>query len=1588
MASKLNTRFILIFSIILAVGVGFGGFVWWWQRSTAAERNFAAAQRFEAEGDYRKAVNYYGRSVNREPTNVKYLEALDAALRKQVPDTIDQAREAYNQLIGVRFQRARARPNEAAGWLAAMETLYQRNNAFNSETLWREFGSEAEQIAGRLAPDDPAQNRLKYWQAIGSARRGGALTDAERADAERMLREVLAQDASMDEAWLDLIRSQLDAAIKYRSENRVSDARRKFAEVDATIDEARQAAPAGLSWRLGRLQRLQDQLAQREQGVTQQDVDNARAEVATLEDRVAGDREKTFAVALALLDGRNRQWLEKAAKLMSDRVEADPTDMVARRVLMLAGSDTDRAKALAVAQETLAMPNLPTSLESLVQEDARQVAVNTLFNTAFLDLLSSQDAAERATRLEALRSARDQAIQYLEPRGERLAVQLIEAKTAVAENRPGDAVAAFDEVLRLQDQPGPDTYLFAAMANLGRRETGTAMRICTDGLKSYPGFTPLLLMRAEIEAATGRTEEARATVLQVLATDPANDRAARLQKALEGTAVNVGEMAMANRDDAVAQVVSQAERLMIERDLAGAQQALSAALAQNPDDVRLYVALAQLTGIVMENADEGNRWIAEGLKRSPGNPTLLQFQALLSSRDPLERVLKSVELQYPDPDNRAVFGYINMVDLRVRLRQLAANAQAPAADRAQAEDALRRMDQMLPGMLDQALTVGAREEILLEAAAREAIERKDWTAVERVAAAGEQAGERGVAATLRSRALMAQEKPQEAMEVLVAARRAGDMSPLLLRQMALMHERDGDLAAAIESMGQAYERKPNDLVTARLYALLLNRAGERSQALQVLRNLARANPANREILEGWLDLEADIGDRAGAMAMRRRVYKDSPAYRENAMALASMLLSAPGEPMFMQDAEGKPLFKPEELRAMNPALRQRIEDAQKANVDLGLQILDTLQKQDPTDPTVAIMRGRALSEQRSPQDGEASLAAAIANAPPAQKRALLMGLGAIMFENGRPEQAEVQFGEAAKLQDPQAREVDVEIADFWFQQRQWQRARERLEPVVKAASGGSDDQRVYALAGRLAEICQNLRDYDAATAYVDLAEKRLGKPDVTLQLLRASIAQGLSQAAMARGDTEAMKGRLRDAIAAFEKAAALQPNNVMSWTALANAQRTLYLQSREPADLQNAIASADKAVGMASTYLPAARLKTDLLLDSGDLAGATQHMERFVTVMPQASDARRQLIDLYMRADNSARALAAAEVGATLEPRNAVWPATVGNVQLAANRLDEAIRAFDRAFLTDQSENNLIRSVNVRLRKDKPDWNEVVAMIRANPEIAKDSAALQALLAASLVNAGQREAGLQALRNLYTQIRTGVDRGAARPEIWDTWYAAIVETFRNQPAEADAFVKTMMAGTTPDFFANRGLARIWRAAGPDNLGKSLEYFDAAIRAAGENRGMQVQGFMESGETAYAVGKCDLAVPRFEKALEILPDDPPALNNAAFVAAKCGGAPDKAEAWARKAVERAPGSPEFLDTLGYVLVRVGKPQEALAPLQRSATMAPAPSTLLHLADALRAAGRMDEARSTLAKTRTMKLSDDLKAERDEIEKALQ
>jgi len=1583
--SKINIRFIAIFSAIVVLGIAFAGFVIWWQKVAGPERNFATAERYVQAGDYRKAASFLGRAVNKQQTNVKYLDAYESALQRVVPTTVDEAREFYNQLVGVRLQRARATPADPAPWMRAMETLYERDSAFRVDVLWREFGEQAQQVAERLSPQDPAQNRLKYWKAIAITRRGATITEAERTDAENLLREVVASDPSFDAAWLDLMQSQLDGASKLRSDNREADARKRDAELDETIAAARKAEPQGLSWRLASMERLNGQLDRRESGVSADALEAARRELADIAPSVVNSREQTFLIANQLLNARSNDWLRRVLQLLKARIAKDPNDMIARRVYMQAATMIDPESAKAMAEETQQIPNPPVSLEALVQEETRVSAIVSLFNAQFEEWRAAKDQASKAALLPKLQTVRDNAVKLLQPIGERGTAQLIEAKTAIAEGRIADAVATLDALIKGQTSPPPDAYLYAAFANLFRKETGTAMRIASEGLERYPAYTPLLAIRGDIEASIGKYDQATRSYQRVLELEPGNKLATEGLRAVAGMTSTAADAAMANKGDAVAVAMGTAERQLLRQDLDGAERTLTETLAKNPNDLRLILAMAQLYATVRNDPKVANEWIDKGLAINPNEERLLQFRAVLSSKDPYERAIEVVRLQYADPKMAAIYKYLTLADLQDRLKEMLARPGIVEADAAMFKKSQERTTAAIPEALEAALKAAPGEEMVLERATLSAINQSDWSAIERFAVSADTAGERALAATLRSRSLLAQNKLDAAMQVLLDAEKAGERTPTLLRQISLMYERSGKLEEAKEAMQAAYERRPNDVVTARLYAQLLDRGGERTRALEILRELSRANPTNRDVMNAWLGIESEVGDRTGAVAMRRRLFKDMPGFRENSVALARILLNSPADLELMIDADGKRKFSTEQLQSMTPLKRQQeLQAAAQANLNLGLEIVELLQSADPTDASLALMKARAKARYGKVKDGEDSLRADIAKAGATNSKLLWVSLGAFQAESGRPELAVEAFNEARKQQDPALRDVDIQIADFWFSRQQWSRAREALEPVMDAVAG----ERQAGLALRLAEICQNLRDYDASEKYADLAEKVLAKTNPTIEMLRAASLIGRGENALVAGDATKAVEAFNKSIQTYRKAADLAPNNYIAWSGLADAQRGMYLRTRDPAMLASAEASADKALALLSTYMPALRVKKDLLLDRNDLPAAVGLMEGYLRSSPQSEEARRLLIGLLVRSGNPVRAITVAEEGARLSPRNSEWPLTIGSIQQLSGKQDEAIASFDRAFATEPDEGTLLRSIDARLQKTPADWAGMVTVLRANAKLVAGSPPLQGALAAALVNTKQRDAGLQALRNAYANIKDGVAKQTYRPDIWEVWYSAVIQSFLNQPKDAEAFVKATIGGQTPDFYAARGLARIWRAEGKQGLDMAFKYFENAVTQAKDSPDLAASALIEAGEAAYVEGLCERSVPFFERAIALAPNSAPSLNNAAFVTAKCGNAPEKAIAWAQKAVELAPQIADLQDTLGFVMMKTGKPEEALAPLQKAVTISPAASSVLHLAEALAATGRKDEARAMLERTRSMKLNAEQTAEREQFEKTLQ
>jgi predicted Zn-dependent protease len=111
-------------------------------------------------------------------------------------------------------------------------------------------------------------------------------------------------------------------------------------------------------------------------------------------------------------------------------------------------------------------------------------------------------------------------------------------------------------------------------------------------------------------------------------------------------------------------------------------------------------------------------------------------------------------------------------------------------------------------------------------------------------------------------------------------------------------------------------------------------------------------------------------------------------------------------------------------------------------------------------------------------------------------------------------------------------------------------------------------------------------------------------------------------------------------------------------------------------------------------------------------------------------------------------------------------------------------------------------------------------------------------------------------------------------------------------------------------------------------------------------------------------RLDDARTLLERVLKLLPDNAVALNNLAWVKLQHGEA-QAANGLAMRAFYLSPG-PDTQDTLGWSLVKLGKPDAALPVLAQAAAALPSPAIMYHYAVALQANGRTGDAKAALAK----------------------
>jgi Flp pilus assembly protein TadD len=308
--------------------------------------------------------------------------------------------------------------------------------------------------------------------------------------------------------------------------------------------------------------------------------------------------------------------------------------------------------------------------------------------------------------------------------------------------------------------------------------------------------------------------------------------------------------------------------------------------------------------------------------------------------------------------------------------------------------------------------------------------------------------------------------------------------------------------------------------------------------------------------------------------------------------------------------------------------------------------------------------------------------------------------------------------------------------------------------------------------------------------------------------------------------------------------------------------------------------------------------------------------------------------------------------------------------------LDELVRAqgllAEAARLLDAGDLPAAETLHRRLAGERA-MGRLLAFFEGSLEAAYQRAGRQRLEAhektSDPVDALVREAGrLDAAGDRFGAERKVAEAIARAPEdlslrLIRARLVGVLGRYEDVLAEADEIERRTGPGATVHGLragAYLGLKQFSRAQ--EEFSRALVYEPASVtlrlglvdaltrmgqlpRAAAE--AIQILRYDDANPDAYLAlglieemgGNPTAAETAYRQALRFDPDHPKALNNLAFLLADRLNRPQEALPLAQKAVELAPGTAAFQDTLGWVYHRLGRDQEARAAISKARQLDP-------------------------------------------------
>jgi|GEM_PF-5143335 len=1506
MAARVNVRFVTILCVVIGVVfVGMAGAAYFIVKKSASD-HFQAAQAYVQAGNALEAEKSFSKAVNKEPTNVVYIEHWIESIEKLTPETQTTYSDMYwRNYVPAMRQLAVAKRTDVEGWEKHLHSEYERRNKFGAagRSSWQSMLTETNSALAHFLTSAESDNPQADWHRL---RRFRALSNLnmriESGEADPEFRDKTVLDF---EAALRVDPTDVESAVGLYNWliAEADDTRGGRTDPRVYLDQAREVLDAFLTVSPNHpramIARLyydlrNDALPIRELRTQE---DRVRANIALTQKYAPRVAELVETILQnsppELIDVEVVKQLHRLERITTPTAEMPLTDRLlaaARRANesnpgqtallvyhegVFAEDNGEQDRAIAAYESVMDAPQVPVSLEGIILTMLRGQAVLRRVQSAI-------DLAGRAEEAQA-QAARDRVAEYREevdaywPQGTP-SVMLLDARIAFLNGQMADAQRLAVSYQRESSGQDEEVHRLLSAIYMRRNQVGQAV----EELKKYVDINPNVpvawVQLSDLQNRIGDKKGALESIEQAAQLAPDDES---IQDRY--TAIKV-EMNLEVSDDPIQQVLVQVDRLL---DTTGGvaprtEQAIAflrQSMARHGDDIRLYFKLAGLLGL-QQRVDEATQVLDEAIAKYPDN-------------QPLKNLRQQIRLMVGEVPEGTPPVQAKMFQYRTAMREGRideAKALLTEAAGIDPDD-----PEVLQAQINQALDAEAFDE------ARRLVDRATQLDID-------QAGGR----ILRTSLLDAQGRYAEALEMINSVISDGLTSIPVLYRRAQIYRNLGRAEDAVTDYLEILRRQPTNINNIREVIGALATLGRFTQALEIARQSQRVAGADPAFLHQWLSLEAEVGDTTAAMLRREDIRIKQPNDRQNNLALARIYLKL-GE-----WAKARTVL--DELRAEQD--------------DVTLVMLDSLWHADQGEVGRGINVFEAyLADRQAAGAMDALDTLAYAN--------FLQGQG----QTGR---AVAMLRASTDLDTAEDKPILRRLAFLLLSAG---RSDEAVEVIDELIAAGQDADGTLQLARVEAYIRGN--QVDEAQAAMDALDAN-AKASEAAGILRCDLA-------MRRGDSRAARQALSDTLAAHPTSARAYVRRAeIIWSEL---QQDTGFSAAERAQLtRDASEDLNEAVRLNPANWEAYQLQSLMAMAAGRYDTAVAAVAKALEYNPRLSTLRDRLIRKLVDEGDTPRAMTIIDSAMSANPADVDMRVHFARLMADLDRSAESVRLFEAALAQRRNPVIAAQLVEYLLGLNTPESRAKARQVLADPNLNVAGTWQLQLMAAGLsLIEGNRAQSVTQARRSFEMVRndtSGVIRwfNAMPPIIEDHTVRMEIALQLGVELTPQRVGEIMLASLMLEDTSTepQGLSELRRLAGDSDvtvalragqlLGDklySMEDYPAAVEAWRGVLELDPNVGLSLNNMAYVLatrmGQCEQAISLVEKAIEVGGVARTiAYSTLAVAYTKCDRL-DEAQQAADRLMEMAKNMPEELLAvirLGEIDLARGRIEQARARLKEA------------------------------------------------------